>query len=336
VSRESEAVVRAYQPGDEVAIQEAFTEVFGVSRRLADWRWKFEQPPRGSRIVLAFDPDGRLACQYAAIVLDLEVGGARGGEQRLAGQIVDVLSRSRGALGRRGGPFLRTVREFLDRERAAGELAFIYGFPGTRHQRLGELGGLYNRTAAIAKLELDLAGARPVTRRAGAAGRLLEGFDATALDRLWQSARPRYRLAVARNARWFAWRYAARPQGEYEQFGVVRDGRARAWAVLAGHVDAPAGRGTARWVDLVWDGGERADLELLAGEARRRAEARGAERLELWLHGDGPAREALVGAGFAPGEDAERRLSVIVFDARLDLERILGELYLTLGDSDHV
>src|SRR5688572_24371373 len=103
MSRETEAIVRAYQAGDELAIQEAFTEVFGVSRRLADWRWKFEQPPRGSRIVLAFDPDGRLACQYAAIVLDIEFGWELGGERRLAGQIVDVLSRSRGALGRRGG-----------------------------------------------------------------------------------------------------------------------------------------------------------------------------------------------------------------------------------------
>ncbi len=69
--------LRAYAPGDEAAIQRAFTEVFGVQRTLAEWRWKFVDPPRGSRIVLAFDAAGELACQYAAITVDVEWGARR-------------------------------------------------------------------------------------------------------------------------------------------------------------------------------------------------------------------------------------------------------------------
>jgi hypothetical protein len=332
VSRESDATVRAYRPGDEHAIEEAFSEVFRVRRGLAQWRWKFEMPPRGSRIVLAFDPDGRLACQYAAIVLATVVGG----RSVLAGQIVDVLSRSRGALGRRGGPFLHTVRTFLGRERAAGELAFIYGFPGTRHQRLGELGGLYNRTGAIARLALDLAGApRPGPARSGGA-RVREGFDATALDRLWAAAAGRYSVAVERRADWFAWRYLARPGGEYELFGVVRGGAPRAWAVVAPGAGSNGESLALRWVDLVWDGEDREDLRLLDAQIRDRARARGASRIELWLHGDAAARATLAQAGYLADDDPERRLSVILFDERLNLDALLASTYLTLGDSDHV
>ena len=317
----AEVAIRAYRPGDELAIQEAFAEVFAKSRPLADWRWKFEQPPRGSRITLAFDPDGRLLCQYAAIALDV----VEKGEAKLAGQIVDVLSRAGGGLARRGTPFLRTVEAFLADAAAAG-LAFIYGFPGERHQRIGEIAGLYNRTAAIARLTRELDGAPAAAPR----GALIEGFDAVALDELGARARSRYRAAAARHAAWFAWRYAARPRNEYVQLGIRRGGSCRAWGVLAVEGE------TARWLDLVWDGDSKDDLATLAAEIGRRARERKAARIELWLQGDPGATAALVELGFAAGIDPERRLSVIVFDRGVELEGLLSGFYLTLGDSDHV
>lgn len=322
VARDAE--VRAYRPGDEHEIQRAFVEVFGVARPLNEWRWKFEQPPRGSRIVLAFDREARLACQYAAIVLDV----AWFGETIDAGQIVDVLSRARGGLGRRGGPFLRTVESFLDRERRSGGLSFIFGFPGERHQRLGELGGLYNRTAPVARFVCEL-GRRGGTPGAGGR-RISEGYDATALDVLWRVSAERYTAAVVRDARWFAWRYAARPGVDYLQIGVHRRGRPRAWGVVS-----VAGE-CARWVDLVWDGAEAGDLAALAAEVETRSRELGASRVELWLQNDAAAAAILRGRGYTMAPDPERRLSVIVLDPRLDLERVVSNLYLTLGDSDHV
>ena len=316
-----EVTIRSYRRGDEDAIQEAFEAVFAKRRPLADWRWKFEQPPRGSRISLAFDAGGRLLCQYAAIVLDV----AWSGETILAGQIVDVLSRAGGGLGRRGTPFLRTVEDFLA-DAAAGGLAFIYGFPGERHQRVGEIAGLYNRTAPIERLTCELEAPWPETPR----GALTEGFDAAALDRLWGRSRTRYRAAAVRDAAWFAWRYAARPRSDYAQLGVRRGGQCRAWGVLAADGE------TARWVDLVWDGESPADLAALAAAIARRARESGATRLELWLQGDPAARKALLECGFASGIDPERRLSVIVLDPGLELDAVLSGLYLTLGDSDHL
>jgi hypothetical protein len=133
-----------------------------------------------------------------------------------------------------------------------------------------------------------------------------------------------------RDSRWFAWRYAARPRNDYTQVGVHRGGRCRAWGVLAA---APPG---ARWVDLVWDGADDGDIAGLAAAMRSRAREAGATELELWLRGDAAVREALLARGFAAGPDPERRLSVIVLDPRIELDRVLKELYLTLGDSDHV
>lgn len=325
-----DAVVRGYLPGDETGVQEAFSEVFGHSRRLAEWRWKFEAPPCGSRIVLAFDAAGRVVCQYAAIAVEVSWFG----EHRLAGQIVDVLSRGRAALGRRGGPFLRTVETFLAQRGGRGDLDFIFGFPGERHQRLGELGGLYNETVAMELLLADprvprapsLAASRGSWRSPG----WVEGFDATALARLWERASHRYRAGAVRDDRWFSWRYAARPGADYEQFGLRRRGELRAWAVLSGTGS------TARWVDLLWDGESGEDLAALAEELLRRSVERGAEKCELWLRGDIAARETLLASGFAPTLDPERRLSAIALAPGIDLAAIFESFYLTLGDSDHV
>lgn len=319
-----DALLRPYREGDETEIQAAFAEVFGRRRPFAEWHWKFVEPPQGSRTLLAFDADARLVCQYAAVALDVSWFG----ERILAGQIVDVLSRGRSALGRRGGPFLRTVKTFLETFGGPGGFSFIFGFPGERHQRLGALAGIYNETSPIECLRRELPGRSAVAARR--ALQFFEGYDAHALARLWRRAAPRYRAAAVRDERWFAWRYAARPGFDYRQIGLRREGETRAWAVLA------CDREAARWVDLLWDGEDPRDLIALADELASRALAEGASRLELWLRGDGAARAALLGSGFASGVDPERQLSAIVFDPRTPLDRVFGDFYLTLGDSDHV
>jgi hypothetical protein len=232
VSEPAEYSVRAYAPGDEAAIQRAFSEVFGVERSLAEWRWKFLAPPRGSRILLAFDGAGELVCQYAAIAVDVAWGGA----PKRAAQIVDVFSRRRRGLGRRGGAFQRTMEQFLAECAATGVgVDFVYGFPGERHQRAGSVTGHYFDPAEVERLTFR----RPVVAPAGERNRarswisahswISEGFDAHATDRLWQRSRHRYPHATVRDAAWFEWRYERRPGGRYLQLGVRRAGEVHAW-----------------------------------------------------------------------------------------------------------
>ncbi len=325
MSPDEDYILRAYAPGDELAIQRAFAEVFRTERTLAEWRWKFLDPPRGSRILLAFASDGELACQYAAITVDV----AWGGEPMPAAQIVDVFSRRRRGLGRRGGAFQRTMERFLAECSGSGGVGFVYGFPGERHQRAGAVTGHYFEPVPLERLALVVAS--PVSRSLRTPGRtwISEGFDVHATDRLWQRSRRRYPNATVRDAAWFHWRYERRPGGRYLQLGLRRAGETRAWAVLA------LGGGSAGWVDLVWDGERTADLADLAAAVAERAHGHGAAAVELWLRGDPEAASVLLGEGYTSSPEPVLRLSAITFDPRLSVPQVLESFYLTMGDSDH-
>lgn len=320
--------LRAYRPGDEGAIQRGFAEVFGVARSAGEWRWKFRESPSGSRIVLAFDAAGELVCQYAAITVDV----AWAGQPMQAAQIVDVFSRRRRGLGPRGGAFQATMERFLADCAAppeSGGVGFVYGFPGERHQRAGAVTGHYHEPAALERLALDVGEPQPIPARLRARGWICEGYDAHAADRLWRRSRERYPYATVRGAAWFGWRYERRPGERYLQLGVRRAGEARAWAVLAFE------NGSARWVDLVWDGERDSDLAELAAAVTERAIQRGAPRVELWLRGDEAARQVLLRQGFSSAAEPLLRLSAIAFDSRVSVPRILDSFYLTMGDCDH-
>ena len=326
MSAEGGYTLRASVPGDEAANQSAFTEVFGVQRTLAEWRWKFVDPPRGSRIVLAFDAAGELICQYAAITIDV----AWAGETMQAAQIVDVFSRRRRGLGPRGGAFQRTMEKFLVECAGVGGVGFVYGFPGERHQRAGAITGRYFEPAPLERLQRAIATSQPWSP---ARTWISEGFDSHATDRLWARSRRRYPCATVRDAAWFHWRYVRRPDYLYVQLGVRRAGEARAWGVLA--LPAADGGENAFWVDLVWDGERAADLADLAAAVEERAGAHGASRVELWLRGDREARAALLAHGFTSSPEPLLRLSAITFDPRVSVPQVLDRFYLTMGDSDH-
>jgi hypothetical protein len=329
--------LRAYAPGDEEAIERGFGEVFGVARSRAEWRWKFLAPPRGSRILLAFDDAGELVCQYAAITVDVSWGG----EPLLAAQIVDVFSRRRRGLGPRGGAFQLTMERFLAACAAPtgeGGVGFVYGFPGERHQRAGAVTGHYFDPATVERLTLRLPIAPAPPRWTPARSWISEGFDAHATDRLWQRSRQRYPNATVRDAAWFHWRYERRPGARYVQLGVHRGGEARAWGV----VDLSAAPAEARWVDLLWDGTRNADLTDLAAAVEERVAAAAASRatcaaasVALWVRGDRQARALLLERGYCGAPEPHLRLSAIPFDPRVTVPKVLAEFYLTMGDSDH-
>jgi hypothetical protein len=328
--------LRPYAPGDEAAIQEGFSAVFGVRRSLEEWRWKFLGAPRGSRIVLAFDDAGDLVCQYAAIAVDV----AWNGELLRAAQIVDVFSRRRRGLGARGGAFQRTMERFLADRAAEPEMGFVYGFPGERHQRAGTVTGHYFEPDVVERLTLTIPGGSPsggwTPARSWICAQswICEGYDAHATDRLWRRSRERYRRATVRDAAWFLWRYERRPGGRYLQLGVRRAGEIHAWGVL--ELDTEAARH--RWVDLLWDGERTADLADLAGAIAARAGAAQpstSSTIDLWLRGDAAARDVLLGLGYSGTPEPLLRLSAIAFLPQVSVPEVLTGYYLTMGDSDH-
>ncbi len=70
-----QAVIRPYQEGDEVAINEGFNRTFGLERSLAEWQWKFA-PYRNRRwIMVAVDSKGLVMAHYAAAAVRWQLDG---------------------------------------------------------------------------------------------------------------------------------------------------------------------------------------------------------------------------------------------------------------------
>ena len=55
---------RAFRPGDEVVINEAFNHTFSLQRSLAEWGWKFPEEEGGRTIMIA-EGEGQLLAHYA-------------------------------------------------------------------------------------------------------------------------------------------------------------------------------------------------------------------------------------------------------------------------------
>jgi hypothetical protein len=328
-----EVEIRPFREGDEPAIEAGFRRLFAVDRPRGEWAWKF--PPAdeagGRRVMLAV-AGGEVVAHAAAQPVPFVVDG----RPVLAGHVVDAYSRPAGGLARRG-VFARTVEELFAAFCGPGGIAFVYGFPGTRHMRLGRrlLGYAPPRPVPLRERRLG----EPPGRRGGALARLraafaprvVERLDRQALDDLWRRAAPRYPVAAVRDGRRAAARFAGRPGVDYLHLAVHDGERAVAWA--AARLDGDL----LRWADLVWDGGSPAALTRLDEALVAKAHAAGATRGELWLGGDAEAEAVLAARGWqAARHPHDLEMTAVAFVPDLDAAALVGRAYLTMGDSDLV
>ncbi len=320
--------VRPYRPGDEVEINAGFARVFGGSRQLDEWRWKFPQGLGRSAILVARDDTGRIPIHYAAIPVNLQIDG----RTIVAGQAVDVYSEHRRSLARRG-PFVRFVHTFHEVFGDAGDLSLLYGFPGTRHVRLGVRLLRYRGPRDVRFFAHDLRGPErdePGSRwPAPGVHRLHRGFDASWTDELWLRARRRYPVAVCRDASWIGRRFHGRPGVEYLHLRLERRGEPAALAVVRIH------EGVVHWADLVWDGRREAALEALSREVSRIGRVAEADAAHLWLDGDPVARGVLERCGWIPRREPHELQRVgVSYRPGLDAADVCRRLYVTMGDAD--
>jgi hypothetical protein len=160
--------------------------------------------------------------------------------------------------------------------------------------------------------------------------RVRQGFDAAAVDRLWQRSAARYPVAAVRDAAWLERRFTRRPGVEYVHLGAWRRGEAHAWAVLR------LQDGTARWAELVWDGEDTRALLALDDAAGRSARQGGAAEIEMWLANDPAAEDFFARRGWTSAPHPQARLTAESFRPGIDADDVARRLYFTLGDSDLV
>ena len=318
----SDVTYRPYRPGDESAINDGFNRVFGLSRSMAEWHWKYALETTRPWIMLALDGEERVLASYSAIVVPMRLGG---GEINV-GQPVDVYSvpEVRGTK-----VFTACYEEFCSRFGGSHDLPLIYGFPGGRHYVMGmkllnyELirsVGYWRRPARKPRVRLPLVG--PRVRR---------GFDAGSVDDLWRRASHRYPYATVRDGRWFSRRFTGRASVGYDHLAVVAWGAVRAWGV------ATASGDTLRLADLVWDGESAGSLAALDAELDALAARRGCVQVETWLSGDAEAERKLEALGWARSpEPSDLHMVIRSFDSRIGAREMTERFYLTMGDADLV
>jgi hypothetical protein len=316
-----EVFYRPYRTGDEVQINGGFNEVFGLSRSLEEWHWKFPEHPEGRWVMLAVDSGGRVLAHYAAVAMQVRFGR----EQVRAGQIVDAYSR----IEVRGTRVFSTCYEhFIESFGKPEGLPLMFGFPGRKHYEMGLKALKY---VPIGSVPYWIRESRWRPSLAAWRFEIRQGFDAVAVDDVWRRAAQRYDVAAVRDSSWFARRYSGRPGIGYTHLSAWRNGRAHAWAVTR------ADAATLHWVELLWDGEAAGALAAMDRAVVRLARRVSCTGLDLWLGGDPMAEQVLGQLGWAHRPCPQDMLLVArAFDPRVDLNRMQRGLYLTMGDADLV
>lgn len=222
-----ELTVREYRPGDEVAILEAFNDVFGRTdpnfrpRTLATWRWQYLENPHGWRIWLGFDAEGRVIGQQASLPMRMRVGD----ETMLWSQVVDSFSHPRYGGGlKKNGVYARTARAHSDNYGGAPPERdpIMYGFPVRPAWRIGKLFLDYEVCRSQDALYLETERFRGAAAP-GVEVEEVEAFPEEVMD-LFERARPTRGAATVRDAAYLNWRFVERPEVAYRR-ALARRGR---------------------------------------------------------------------------------------------------------------
>jgi hypothetical protein len=301
---DAELEVRAYAPGDEVALIAIFSSTFR-ERSIDEWRWLFSRRPggRGDLDIRVLTCDGRVVGSVSHIGTDVWVGGER---RRLAmGADMMILPECRG----RGGA------ELLVRSFRACDHGFDMNF-GTVNAGSGHVTKRYMGTAVLGFSPLWLRAAVPERTTLArtlahhalrAYGALLslgrpreEVVDLDALgpevDRLAQESAGFARCIRVRDSRYLRWHWREDPRTSWRIRAVWgADGTLRGVAVSGARVDGGERRGVI--ADLL--ARDRRALRALVLDAYEHLRAEGVATVACTYRDPRPwARIAMLRAGF--------------------------------------
>lgn len=232
--------IRAFAPGDEVALLDAYNRVFPTAdgkiqpRSLAHWQWKFRDNPTGKihTVVAAHRELGIVGC-YVTLPVRVWIEG----QEAIAGQPVDlfVLPEWR-RHGARPGLFVHCAHKHYELfgGTGPGQTVFHYGWP-VPNWRIGQKYLKYENIRDWDFLFRELANGIPV-RPTPAELEVVPvarfGPDATAL---WDAQKSDLQLALVRDATSLNWRYADAHDRSYTLFECRerRTGRLRGLCVYS-------------------------------------------------------------------------------------------------------
>jgi hypothetical protein len=330
-------VLRAYEPGDELAILRSFNLVFRevcgpgyVDRELATWRWLYADNPAGLRIHLAVAADGVIAGHYAA----LPARAATPLGPTVFTQVVDSFVHPAYRLGlKRPGLFVTVARAALDRWTTLGDGMF-HGMPieSARKMSIRFLG--YTTWRSIDYLCRDVEdGGDPA---AGPEVRRVERLGAEVDELAARSAAEKGCTAI-RSAAYLEWRYVRCPSPHYEMH-EARRGRDLAGLLVLRPVHELL-PGACTIAELLTPPDDGAVLDALLACAMARARALGRRKLMAVFPPHARETGALHDRGFQSEPSALtffRSIGCRLAQPGLDFATLGARWWYTLGDFDLV
>lgn len=352
-------IIREYREGDEIEINRLFNEIFGASRSLDEWRWKFSENPTNARVIAVAESGARIVGQYSDMTAFFKCPN----KVELFFSPVDnfLIPRFRGGI--RG--VQKALFDFRDQLVWRFGIHVCFGFPnraayivGKRfltYEDLGKMPVLFmrlnfrlavrNRIPWMPPYLLSVVqsasnfGFRIVVKalkfRAASVvkTRIVDSFDAR-IDALWERVKGKHGIICVRDHRYLDWRYR-KPGASYRIVIAEKGDELVGYAVTGVRHDSGAMVG--HIVDLIADDSP----EVLAALVRRSVLEllyRKVDYALCWMLPDKPAFRALREIGFAQNEATFPPVP-IVFGSRdpsIDKE-VVGDSrnwFLTMGDSD--
>lgn len=350
-------IIREYREGDEVEINRLFNEVFGASRSLEEWHWKFKQNPANVIMITLAESAGRIVGQYAEIwrhfqYLDKVV---------LVTMPVDNCVHPQFRGGMKG--VQKAMFKYPDRRNKG---PFGFGFPNRAHSIIGKRMLAYldagKMPVLFRRLNWRLAARRRVPRMPSfllkviqvacnigfrifvkvskwhpepdLKTRIVSSFDER-FDALWHRVKNKHMVACVRDQRFLNWRYK-KPGADYRIVIAEKGEELVGYAVTGAKHDGAAVVGYI--VDLIADDSPGVDVALLRCSILDLL-SRKVDYALCWMLPDKDVFQSLCDFGFERREDAFPSVDIVfqLFPPRTASEEVLSDprnWYLTMGDSD--
>ena len=322
-----ETVISLYREGDDEEILRVFNRVFGDGRTLEEWRWLYRDNPEGLQAHLARFEDGEVVSEFCAVPRRVLLKGA----PAIFGEVVDSYTDPSYRRGlKRRGPFASAGEWFAQTFGRYDRDAIMYGLPTPANFRIGKRFLGYTHVEEVDMLFRDLEGAPPAPLTKECRPRKVDRFGPQ-VDALWSRVRSSFEAIVMRDTRFLNWRYAERPDHQYELYEYLdHRGVVFAYTVLRNGTSFGDQFAIA---DLLADPGHWALPEVIR-HVELRAHESGADGTVAMLNPRSDAWQGIAGLGWEP------RRTHFVFTARsfhherLDLDWLQANWYMTLGDFD--
>lgn len=320
--------IRPYRQGDEEGILILDDKLFSSKwnpRTLENWHWKFTgSNPAGHALVWVAEHQGEIVGHFAAVPYRLKVFDREIMASHTIGAMVDERFQNRG--------LLKFINDRLVENLIQYDINYTWAFPNEQGYRF--------ETKALGGQDLINFDVWKWTRGENNQAlfmtdvKTLSAFD-TGVDRLWESCRNQYEIAVVRKKEYLNWRYLSRPDQKYFPMALYENNLMKGYVVAKLFTEGRTLRGHV--VDLFAPKDDEKSLRSLLSGGMHFLKKKKVDEVTIWFWGNPLVEKIMMEVGFVK-ETADIPLIMKVNRTDEKTDRVLhkSHWYFTMGDSTEI